>query len=225
LEVKSAPGIAAETKLTSADHWSVAKTYKEDRAKRAKSNLCRLYSPSMDSETNRNRRSKTMAYTTTITHSTERSAARAEEIISSITALGHQVLRYGLALVIGWIGMMKFTGYEAQGIEPLVAHSPLLGWMYRIWTVRQFAAGLGVVEISMAILIALRPWSRKASAIGSAVAVLMFLTTLSFLFSTPGWEPSLGGFPALSGAVGQFLLKDVVLLGAAIWSLGEALAS
>jgi uncharacterized membrane protein YkgB len=60
---------------------------------------------------------------------------------------------------------------------------------------------------------------------GSAVAVLMFLTTLSFLFSTPGWEPSLGGFPALSGAVGQFLLKDVVLLGAAIWSLGEALTS
>ena len=166
-----------------------------------------------------------MAYTTTMTQSTGRSAPRTEEIISSITAFGHRVLRYGLALVIGWIGMMKFTGYEAQGIEPLVAHSPLLGWMYRVWTVRQFAAGLGVVEIFIAILIALRPWSRKACAIGSAVAVLMFLTTLSFLFSTPGWEPSLGGFPALSGAVGQFLLKDVVLLGAAIWSLGEALTS
>ena len=166
-----------------------------------------------------------MAYTTTMTHSTEGSPARTGEIISSITAFGHRVLRYGLALVIGWIGMMKFTGYEAQGIEPLVAHSPLLGWMYHVWTVRQFAAGLGIVEISIAILIALRPWSRKASAVGSAVAVLMFLTTLSFLFSTPGWEPSLGGFPALSGGVGQFLLKDVVLLGAAIWSLGEALAS
>jgi reactive chlorine resistance protein C len=166
-----------------------------------------------------------MAHTTTMTHSIERSAARTGEIISSITALGHRVLRYGLALVIGWIGMMKFTGYEAQGIEPLVAHSPLLGWMYHVWTVRQFAAGLGVVELSIAILIALRPWSRKACAIGSAIAVVMFLTTLSFLFSTPGWEPSLGGFPALSGAVGQFLLKDVVLLGAAIWSLGEALTS
>jgi uncharacterized membrane protein YkgB len=164
-----------------------------------------------------------MAHTATLTHSTERSGARTEEIISSTTALGHRVLRYGLALVIAWIGMMKFTGYEAQGIEPLVAHSPLLGWMYRIWAVRQFSDGLGVVEVGIAILIALRPWSRKASAIGSAIAVLMFLTTLSFLFSTPGWEPSLGGFPALSGAVGQFLIKDLVLLGAAIWSLGEAL--
>jgi uncharacterized membrane protein YkgB len=95
--------------------------------------------------------------------------------------------------------MMKFTGYEANGIQPPVAHNPLLGWVYHIWTVRQFAAGLGVVEVSIAILIALRPWSRKASAIGSAVAVLMFLTTLSFLFLTPGWEPSLRGFPALSG--------------------------
>jgi uncharacterized membrane protein YkgB len=74
-----------------------------------------------------------------------------------------------LALVIGWIGVMKFTGYEAQGIEPLVAHSPLLSWMYGLWTVRQFAAGLGVVEICVAILIALRPWSRKASAIGAHV--------------------------------------------------------
>ena len=118
-----------------------------------------------------------MAHTTTMTYSTGR-YVRTQEIVSGITALGHRVLRYGLALVIGWIGMMKFTGYEAQGIEPLVAHSPLLGWMYRVWSVRRFAAGLGIVEISIAILIALRPWSRKASAIGSAVAVLMFLTTL-----------------------------------------------
>ena len=36
--------------------------------------------------------------------------------------------------------MMKFTGDEAQGIEPLVAQSPLLSWMYGLWTVRQFAA-------------------------------------------------------------------------------------
>src|SRR5258708_15867576 len=125
-----------------------------------------------------------MRNATTMRYSIERSAARTGEIMSSITALGHRVLRYGLALVIGWIGMMKFTGYEAQGIEPLVAHSPLLGWMYRVWTVRQFAAGLGVVEISIAILIALPPWSRKTCAIGSGIALLIVLTSLSFLPST-----------------------------------------
>lgn len=54
------------------------------------------------------------------------------------------------------------------------------------------------------------------------MAVMMFCTTLSFLFSTPGWEQSLGGFPAFSVVPRQFLLKDVVLLGASVWSLGEA---
>lgn len=146
-----------------------------------------------------------------------------EEIASRVAGVGRLVLRYGLVVVIGWIGFMKFTSYEANGIEPLVAHSPLLGWTYHFLTVRQFSEVLGVVEVGTALLIALRDWSPRASAIGSAMAVLMFLTTLSFLFSTPGWEPSLGGFPALSGAVGQFLLKDLVLLGAAVWSLGEAL--
>lgn len=147
------------------------------------------------------------------------------QLASMITVWGERVLRYGLALVIAWIGLMKFTEYEADGIQTLVANSPLLGWAYHFLTVRQLSGALGAVEVGLALLIALRPWSAKASAIGSAMAALMFLTTLSFLFSTPGWEPSLGGFPALSAGVGQFLLKDVVLLGAALWSLGESVQS
>jgi reactive chlorine resistance protein C len=126
-------------------------------------------------------------------------------------------------LVVAWIGAMKFTAYEAAGIQPLVANSPLLGWMYRFLSVQGFSNLLGTVEIAVAAMIAVRPLSARVAAVGSAMAVMMFLTTLSFLFSTPGWEPSLGGFPALSVVPGQFLLKDVVLLGAAVWSLGEAL--
>jgi uncharacterized membrane protein YkgB len=148
-----------------------------------------------------------------------------ESIGPQMQAVGVTVTRYALVLVLFWIGAMKFTAYEAEGIRPLVSNSPLMSWLYSIFTVRAFASGLGAVEIVTALLIAIRPWSAKASAVGSAIAVLMFLTTLSFLFSTPGWEPTLGGFPALSAAVGQFLLKDAVLLGAAIWSCGEALSS
>jgi uncharacterized membrane protein YkgB len=139
-----------------------------------------------------------------------------------IEAIGAIVIRYGLALVILWIGLMKFTAYEAAGIQPLVSNSPFMGWMYGVLSVRGFSTGLGIVELAIAILIAARRWSPRASAAGSAGATLMFLTTLSFLISTPGWEPSLGGFPALSASVGQFLIKDVVLLGAAIWTGGEA---
>lgn len=152
------------------------------------------------------------------------SAGMSNEIASRVSVVGFRMLRYGLVLVIGWIGMMKFTGYEANGIQPLVAHSPFMSWMYHMVSVRQFSCGLGVVEVGVAILIALRAFSPRACALGSATAALMFITTLSFLFTTPGWEPTLGGFPALSAQTGQFLLKDLVLLGAALWSFGESLA-
>ena len=143
---------------------------------------------------------------------------------ATLEAVGHAIVRYGLVLVLGWIGAMKFTAYEAAGIQPLVANSPLMGWMYGFLSVRVFSNLLGTVEIAVAAMIALRPASPRIAAVGSAMAVMMFLTTLSFLLSTPGWEASLGGFPALSVVPGQFLLKDVVLLGAAVWSLGEALS-
>jgi len=149
-------------------------------------------------------------------------------VVEPATALetaSQLILRYGLVLVIGWIGAMKFTAYEAAGIQPLVANSPLMGWMYRFLSMRGFSDLLGIVEVGIAVMIALRSWSAQVAALGSAMAVGMFLTTLTFLFSTPGWEPSLGGFPALSAMPGQFLLKDVVLLGAAVWSLGEALTA
>ena len=90
-------------------------------------------------------------------------------------------------------------------------------------SIQTFSIVLGLVEIAIAMMIALRPLSAAMAAIGNGAAVVMFLTTLSFLVSTPGWEPSLGGFPALSVVPGQFLLKDIVLLGAALWSLGDAL--
>ncbi len=117
---------------------------------------------------------------------------------------------------------MKFTHIEAVGIQPLVSKSPLMSWMYRFFTVQQFSNGLGCVELAVALLIALRPISARVCAIGSLAAGGMFLTTLSFLVSTPGWEPSLGGFPAPSLTVGEFLIKDIVLLGASFWSLAEA---
>ena len=161
----------------------------------------------------------------TMHSSTAVAEIRSKEIASKLHALGVLLLRYGLVLVIAWLAAMKATEYEAKGIQPLIAHSPLLSWGYQICTVRHFAMIIGASELLIAILISLRHWSPKACAIGSAGAVLMFLTTLSFLLSTPGWEPSLGGFPALSGDVGEFLIKDIVLLGAAVWSLGESLAS
>jgi reactive chlorine resistance protein C len=149
-------------------------------------------------------------------------AQNAVERVVALEDVGKQIVNWGLIVVLAWIGAMKFTAYEAMGIQPLVAHRPLVGWMYDFLSVRSFSTMLGFIEIGAAVLISLRSVSPKASAIGSVLAMVLFATTLSFLISTPGWEPTLG-FPALSAMPGQFLLKDIVLLGAAVWSLGESL--
>jgi len=140
-----------------------------------------------------------------------------------LKSIGMHIARYGLAIVLLWIGGMMFTAYQAEGIRPLVANSPLMSWVYRVMSVGGFASLLGVAEIAIGVLIALRPVWPMGSAVGSGLAAGMFLTMLSFLVTTPGWEPSLGGFPALSAMPGQSLLKDVVLLGVALSSAGEAL--
>jgi len=72
---------------------------------------------------------------------------------------------------------------------------------------------IGIMELVIGLLIAIRHWSPKLCAVGSTGAILMFLTTLSFLVTTP----------SLDSATQGFIMKDVFLLGAAIWSAGEAL--
>ena len=131
---------------------------------------------------------------------------------SRIQRLGEFLLRYGLVLILGWIGAMKFTAYEAAGIQSLMETSPLMSWMYKVFSLQTTSNIIGVAEVTAAVLIAIRALSAKSSAVGNMLAVLTFLTTLTFLFSLPGWEKSLGGFPALSGS-GAFLLKDLVLGG------------
>ena len=139
-----------------------------------------------------------------------------------LESVGMIVLRYGLAIVLIWVGGLKFTEYEAKGIEPLVANSPFLSWAYHAFGLKGVAQLLGVTEILFGLLICLRPVNARLSAYGSLGAVVMFLTTLSLLLTTPGAIAPGYSFPVLSANVGQFLAKDLVLLGAAIWTAGEA---
>jgi len=140
-----------------------------------------------------------------------------------LTRLGIVMTRFGLVAVFLWIGAMKFTPYEAQAIQPLVANSPLMSWLYAIFSVQAFSNWLGAFEVVIGLMIAARSFSPWLSAVGSGLAALLFLGTLSFILSTPPvWEATLGGFPALSVAPGQFLLKDLGLFGAALWTMGES---
>lgn len=138
---------------------------------------------------------------------------------------GVTALRWSLILVFLWFGFLKFSTYEAEGISLLAINSPLLSWAYQILGQRGFAMALGVVEISIGILIALRPVSPQLSSIGSVGSIITYLITLSLLLSTPGvWQEGYA-FPFLSGNIGQFLIKDLVLLAASICIAAEAFAA
>jgi uncharacterized membrane protein YkgB len=133
--------------------------------------------------------------------------------------------RYGLVTVIGWIGLLKFAHYEAHAITRLAANSPFMGWLYGVFSEYTFSVLLGILEVTCALLIAIKPLAPRISALGSLIAIVLFVSTISFLFTTPGiGEADAGGFPALS-PTGEFLLKDVAFLGLSFWTLGDAIHS
>lgn len=135
---------------------------------------------------------------------------------------GFSTIRYGLALNLVSIGRLKFEGYEVENIRPLVTASPLFSRLVTRFGLHNLARLIGVAEIVMGSLIAVKPFAPRASALASIGAVGMFATTLSFLATTPeAWQET-HGEPKLSLA-GQFLLKDVVLLGASLLTAAESL--
>ncbi len=90
-----------------------------------------------------------------------------EHVGLNFEEVGAIFLRYGLALILIWIGSLKFTQHEAKGIEPLVAKSPFLAWAYHAFGLEGIARLLGVSEIIFGILILLRPVNPRLSAYGS----------------------------------------------------------
>jgi reactive chlorine resistance protein C len=141
-----------------------------------------------------------------------------------LEALGAAVARGGVVTVLLAIGALKFTAGEAQGIRGLIETSPLLSWMYAIFSVQGASNFIGGVEIVAALGIAAGARAPRFALAGSALAVVTFLTTLSFMLTAPGvWDKALG-FPALGGS-GQFLVKDVALLGASLLAFGNAWAA
>ena len=126
------------------------------------------------------------------------------------------LLGWALVLVFLWFGAMKFTMYEADGIAPFIGHSPLMSWLGMFGTQGQ-SYFIGVIELSTAAALAIGAFRPVFSALGALMSVATYLITLTFFVTTPGVaEASAGGFPAISAAPGQFLLKDAVLLAASL---------
>jgi reactive chlorine resistance protein C len=171
--------------------------------------------------------------------------------VASLDRIGMGLMRFALVLVLVWIGGLKFAKYEADGIVPLVANSPMMSFFYhhpapeyrthmnkegelnvahRQWNESNgtypVSYALGIVIVSIGLLIALHPFLPQLAAVGSFLLILMACTTLSFLVTTPEvWVPALGdsvhGFPYLAGG-GRLIIKDSIMLGAAVVTLADS---
>ncbi|MBI3138352.1 MAG: DUF417 family protein [Sphingobacteriales bacterium] len=134
-------------------------------------------------------------------------------------SFGYGISVLGLVIVLLWIGIFKFTPTEAKGIESLVKNSFLLSWLYQVTGVQGASNLIGGIEILAAVCLLLSFFSKKAGVLGGALSVLIFLITLSFLFTTPGVFTKIDGVPVTE----FFILKDVMALGISLLVLGKSL--
>lgn len=114
-----------------------------------------------------------------------------------------------VALVLLWIGGMKFTALEAKGIEDLVATSPLMAWMYSYFSVQTASNIIGVYDLIALVVLGLGLKYPGLFWLGIAMTGAVFVTTQTFLFSFPG---SLTANGVLT-STGVFIIKDLWYLG------------
>ena len=122
------------------------------------------------------------------------------------------IATYALAIIFLGFGVAKFGAMAGESIAPLIMNSPLVSWWHTLFGINGTARVVGVFEILTGLLIAARPLNPRFSMIGGAMAVITFIVTLSFLFSTPDATDGKG-----LTMLGEFLLKDLVLLSVGFW--------
>ena len=120
-------------------------------------------------------------------------------LISTARRVSGPFLRISLAVILAWIGALKFVD-PTPVVGLLQASLPFLAF-------DGFVYVIGAVEIIVAILLA----TGIAQPYAGLVTVGLFVGTLTIFVIAP----SVTGFPTLSLA-GQFLLKDLGLMAAAV---------
>ncbi len=142
-------------------------------------------------------------------------------IAKTFKSLGQFLLRYGLAITFIWLGLMKFRNSEADYLKDVLSNSALFSWMLKYITSYAFSQLVASLQIIIGVMIAVKPVARKVSFIGGIMAVVVLFISVTTLFTSSYVWLAHYGFPELS-KLGQSILKDVVLLGAAMWCVGDS---
>ncbi len=125
---------------------------------------------------------------------------------------GYNLGVIGVALVLAWIGIYKFTPTEAMLIEPLITNHPAMSWLYNLFSVQAVSNMVGGAEIIVAIGLMIGFKKPQVAFYSGIAAAAIFVVTLSFLITTPNaWKVSDGIL-----VTNFFLVKDVLFLAIAI---------
>lgn len=138
--------------------------------------------------------------------------------MKKLSGIGYCVAVCGVALLLIWIGLFKFTPTEAKAIRPLMDTSPFLGWMYHLLSQQAVSNLIGVFEIITGLLLLTSFKISKAGLVGGIMAASTFMVTLSFLFTTPGINGTIDGI----WMPDQFILKDLVAFGVSLTVVGKS---
>ncbi len=138
-----------------------------------------------------------------------------------LKTVGTFILRYGLGMVIIWLGFLKFKNSEAEYTHQLISNG-YMSWILKYLTPYALNQIVAYLQILVGFFIMVKPISKSLSFWGGIVAVVMFIFSISLLFTTKIVWLSGYGFPELS-KVGQAVLKDFILLGAAAWCVGDSM--
>ena len=125
----------------------------------------------------------------------------------------------GMIVMLLWAGSYKMTAPGAEGIIPLVTHSPPTWWHFKVFGPYIGSDIIGLTEITAAILIIAGYVRPKAGIIGGFITTVMFFTTSTMIMTTPGAIIAVHGirYMRYMSFLGLFLFKDVISLGVSLY--------
>ncbi|MGI2111456.1 DUF417 family protein [Shewanella frigidimarina] len=127
---------------------------------------------------------------------------------SKLSDKQHVLLNFiPVAMVLLWIGGMKFYEFEAKAIVGLVETSPFISWLYALFSVRGASNVIGGFDVLFAVLLGFGLFlnNKKLIIVSSLACLSVFLMTQTFLLSAPNAFSS----NTLLERLGQFVIKDL----------------
>lgn len=132
--------------------------------------------------------------------------------IMSLNEISYRIGVWGTVIILIWVGLFKFTAVEAEAIKGLVENHFAMGWMYNVMSVQQVSNLIGVFEVVTGIGLAFSFLNKTIAKYSGLASSFIFITTLSFLFTTPGVFKMVDNFPVTD----FFILKDIPYLAISV---------